>query len=386
MNKKLILASILTFIVIIGAIVSIFKWSGDQESIQEPTDEQKNQTEQQEVIAGGRSVSLIGAGASFLHPQIDYWAKKFSEKHKNVKIDYSPVGSGAGQRQFLDKLVDYAGSDPPLTGEALRRAREDSRGLIQMPIVAGAVVVVYNIPGLEGRLRLTGEVIALIYLGEIERWDDPRIRELNPDLRLPAQPIVAVYRSDASGTTNIFTQFLLKSSNNLWPKELVGLSVDWPVAKKGRALGGKGNAGVAEIIAKTPYSIGYVEYSHAVIAGLPWALIKNRDGVFVDATPETISAAIAVASPQFPTSPDEDFSEAWKAVIYAPGKNSYPIASFSFLILYKVYPDPDKAEAIKAFVKWILTEGHKHMVQGYVALPQEVREYNLRALDSIRTN
>ncbi|MEM1873427.1 MAG: phosphate ABC transporter substrate-binding protein PstS [Acidilobaceae archaeon] len=381
MDKRVIVASIV-LLLLLGGLVGVLLLR------EETTGEEEGDTGEQDrgINCGVARVTLVGAGASFLHPQVDLWAREFSKVCPNVRIDYSPIGSGAGQRQFLEKVVDFAGTDPPLVGDIFERARADPRGLIQIPVVVGAVVVVYNIPELGGaKLRLTGEVIALIYLGEIEYWDDPRIAALNPGLRLPNKPIIAVHRSDASGTTNIFTQFLFKSSGGIWPRELVGLAVNWPVAEKGRALGGKGNAGVAEIVARTPYSIGYLEYSHAVLAGLPWALIRNRDGVFVDATPETIAAAAAGAYAFFPVHHDGDFSRAWSEVIFAPGRNAYPIASFSFLIFYRTYP-AEKIDAIKAFIQWIMTEGSKHMVQGYVAMPQEVREYNLRAVELIRSS
>jgi len=245
--------------------------------------------------------------------------------------------------------------------------------------------MVYNIPGLEGRLKLDGEVIALIYLGEIEYWDDPRIQRLNPDLKLPHEKIIAVHRSDSSGTTHVFTLFLYKASNGKWPKELVEKAIEWPVDKTGRGLGGKGNQGVAELVQKTPYSIGYVEYSYAYLARLPWALVKNAEGVFIDATPETMMEAAKNAFPKLPPDPREDFNEAWDAIVYAPGRNSYPITSFSFLIVYEVYPK-EKAEAIRKFIEFINTDGQKPelIVSGYIPIPAEIREYNLRAVNLIR--
>lgn len=329
-------------------------------------------------------VKLLGSGATFVHPQLDYWAKKFMERFPHVTIEYNPTGSGAGQAHFLDKLVDFACSDPPLRQDRWQQARNDPRGVVQLPVVVGSVVVIYNIPGLEGRLRLNGEVLSLIYLGEIEYWNDPRIAALNPGLKLPSERIIAVHRSDASGTTQIFTSFLHRSSGGLWPGELVGLSVDWPVDRTGRGLGGKGNQGIADIVARTPYSIGYVEYAFAKLARIPYALIANAEGEFVDATPESMARALVGAMERLPKDPRDDFSEFWNAVIFARGKGVYPITSFSFIILYEAYP-PEKAEAIKAFVEFIYKEGRNYLVEGYVAVPDEIAAYALRALELIRS-
>ncbi|MEM1619416.1 MAG: phosphate ABC transporter substrate-binding protein PstS [Fervidicoccaceae archaeon] len=334
------------------------------------------------ATATPEKVTLLGSGATFVHPQLDAWAKEFMRRGPGVVIEYSPTGSGAGQEQFLAKLVDFACSDPPLPSGALAQARRDPRGVIQLPLVIGSVVVIYNLPGLEGRLRLSGEVLAAIYLGEIEYWDDPRIASLNSDLRLPHERIVAVHRSDSSGTTQIFTEFLRKSSRGLWPPELVGKAVEWPVDKTGRGLGGKGNQGVADLVSRTPGSIGYVEYAYAALAKLPHALIENAEGRFVDASPETMTSALRGALAKLPPRPDDDFNEFWGGVIFAPGEDSYPITSFSFLLLYKSYP-PSKAEAVKRFVEFIYTEGRGLMVEGYVPVPEELASYALRAIEII---
>lgn len=328
-------------------------------------------------------VVLYGSGSTFIYPLLDTWAKKFSEKYPNIRIEYNPTGSGTGQTQFMQKVVDFAASDPPLPTSRWEEARRDPRGVIQMPVTLGAVVVIYNIPGLEGRLRLDGETLALIYLGEIEYWDDPRIKALNPDLNLPHEKIIAVHRSDSSGTTHVFTLFLYKASNGKWPKTLVEKAIEWPVDKTGRGLGGKGNQGVAELVQRTPYSIGYVEYSYALLAKLPWALIKNAYGNFIDATAETMMEAARNAFPKLPPDLRDDFNEAWDAVVYAPGANSYPITSFSFLIFYEVYPK-EKVDAIRKFIEFVNKEGQSILVEGYIPIPENIREYNLRALNLIR--
>jgi phosphate transport system substrate-binding protein len=350
-----------------------------------PRESESRQATQATQTPPPSQVILLGSGATFIHPQLDNWAKQFNRKHPHVRIDYNPTGSGTGQTQFMQKVVDFAGSDPPLPTSRWQQAKADPRGVVQMPIIIGAVVMVYNIPGFEGRLKLDGETIALIYLGEIEYWNDPRIQRLNPDLKLPNQRIIAVHRSDSSGTTHVFTLFLYKASNGKWPKELVEKAIEWPVDKTGRGLGGKGNQGVADLVQRTPYSIGYVEYAYAYLTKMPYALVKNAAGKFVDATTETMMEAAKNAFPKLPPSLEDDFNEAWDAIVYAPGEKSYPITSFSFLIFYKVY-SKEKVEAVKKFIEFTNTEGQKPelIVPGYIPIPEEVRRYNLRALELIR--
>lgn len=365
-----VLTGVIVVLVIVGLATYYLAGRGASESVES-------------VAGSGGQVVLVGSGSTFVYPQLDAWIKEFNKKYPNVRIEYNPTGSGTGQTQFLQGVVDYAASDPPLPESRWQEARSSSRGVIQMPIVIGAVVMVYNIPGLEGRLKLDGEVIARIYLGEIEYWDDPRIKALNPDLNLPHERIIAVHRSDSSGTTHVFTLFLYKSSNGVWPKELVEKAIEWPVDKTGRGLGGKGNQGVADLVQRTPYSIGYVEYSYAVLTNMPWALVRNAAGKFIDATTETMMEAARNAFPKLPPSHRDDFNEAWDAIVFAPGENSYPITSFAFLLLYEAYPR-EKAEAVKKFVEFINREGQDIIVKGYIPIPREIREYNLKAIQLIK--
>ncbi|MDW8035380.1 MAG: phosphate ABC transporter substrate-binding protein PstS [Candidatus Korarchaeum sp.] len=189
-------------------------------------------------------VNLLGSGATFPYPQIAAWIGEFSKKYPNVTVNYNPTGSGAGQEQFFSGVVDFAASDPPISKEKW----ESWRGkFVQIPFVIGAVAITYNLPELGAtKLKLDAEVIALIYKGEIQYWNDERIKKLNPGLNLPEKRIIAVHRSDSSGTTDVFTRFLHKAAPQAWPKELVGKSIEWPVDKKGNGVGGKGNQGVAE--------------------------------------------------------------------------------------------------------------------------------------------
>ncbi len=375
LTRSTLIGFVLMLIVVITG--ALFLLGGERIS------QQQTQVTQTTPPPGETPVVLLGSGATFIHPQLDYWAKEFMKRYPNIRIEYNPTGSGTGQTQFMQKVVDYACSDPPLPTKRWQEARSDPRGVLQLPIILGAVVVIYNIPGFEGKLKLDGETLALIYLGEIEYWNDERIQRLNPDLKLPAQRIIAVHRSDSSGTTHVFTLFLYKASNGKWPKTLVEKAIEWPVDKTGRGLGGKGNQGVADLVQRTPYSIGYVEFAYAYIAKMQYALVKNAAGKFVDATPETIMEAAKNAFLKLPPSLEDDFNEAWEAIVFPPGENSYPITSFSFILVYKIYPK-EKAEAIKKFIEFINTEGQRLIVPGYVAIPEDIRRYNLRALEFIK--
>ncbi|MEM3229362.1 MAG: phosphate ABC transporter substrate-binding protein PstS [Fervidicoccaceae archaeon] len=334
------------------------------------------------MVGNGSKITLIGSGSTFIYPQLDRWIKALSEKNPQIIIEYSPSGSGTGQTQFMQGLIDFAGSDPPLTTSDWEKAKNDPRGVIQLPVLVGSVVITYNIPGIASKLKLTGEVLSLIYKGEIEYWDDRRIAELNQGISLPHEKIVAVHRSDSSGTTNIFTLFLYKSSNGLWPRDLVGKAIDWPVDKTGRGLGGKGNQGVADIVSRTPYSLGYVEYAYAFLQNLPTALIMNSEGIFVEANMTTMMEAIRASMDKLPQSPEGDFNDFWNAVIYSPGKQSYPVTSFAFLIFHKVYPS-NKVEGIKQLIQFINNEGRNYIIEGYVPIPDELARFNLNSLNLI---
>ncbi len=338
-----------------------------------------------------KKIVLQGSGATFLQPQLEAWIQEYMKTHKNIDIEYRGIGSGAGQKEFLiNKITDFCGSDPPLSHEQWLKYKGQ---VLQIPVILGAVAVVYNIPDIPDNihLNLTPEIIAKIYMGEIKYWDDPSIKQINPKIadRLPHKEIIGVHRSDASGTTQIFTTFLHKGAPDTWPEKLVGKLIDWPIDKTGRGIGGKGNPGVAQYVKKTEYSIGYVELAYVYKSNLRMAAIRNREGVFTLPSPETIKAAAsgALKTGLIPDSPDKDFSRELEAIIYAPGKNTYPIVSFSHIFVWKTYSDKDKAEAIKDFLKWIATEGEKdqYIVKGYVAVPDEIKQICLKAVEMITT-
>lgn len=331
--------------------------------------------------SGGEGVVYLrGAGATFPYPQYDRWFSEFMRENPGVVVEYQAVGSGAGQEQFFKGIIDFCGSDPPLS----RERWEEYRGrVLQLPVILGAIVVSYNVPELPGDkpLNLSGRVLALIYLGEIEYWDDPRILELNPGFQglLPHARIIAVHRSDSSGTTQVFTYFLRKAAPDLWGRELVGKAIDWPVDRAGRGIGGKGNPGVAAALKSTQYSVGYLELSYALAEDLPVAAIMNRDGVFVEPTAEAVQEAAKSAVELLPSSPDGDFSGELDALVYAPGAESYPITTFSHIIVWKSYTDPRRADAVAELLEWIALKGADHIVEGYVAVPPEVRGLILKA-------
>ena len=330
-----------------------------------------------------QGVILQGAGATFPYPQISEWARRFQEKY-GIQIIYQPVGSGAGQSMFFQKVVDFACSDPPLSRDKWSRYQGS---VIQVPWLFGPVVVVYNIPELPSdySLKLDGVALAKIYKGEIVYWNDPYIRELNPEVAdmLPNKEIIVVYRSDSSGTSEIFTTFLYKASNGEWPEELVGKSPNWPVAATGRGVGGKGNEGVTNVVTQTRYSIGYVEWSYAIINNLKIVRVKNAAGNFVLPTTETLQEALKNAN--IPTSPLDDFSGILDNVVYAPGEKSYPILGPTHILIWRQQEDPMKAEALKLFLNWVAEEGYNYIVEGYVAPPESVRLLLKKASELITT-
>ncbi len=327
-------------------------------------------------------IHLRGSGATFLQPQLEAWIQEYTKENKNVIIEYQGIGSGAGQEQFFKNLTDFCGSDPPLSRERWLSYKDR---ILQLPVILGAVAVVYNIPELpEGtNLKLSGEVIAEIYMGEIRYWDDTRIKELNPTISeyLPHKEIMVVHRSDASGTTQIFTTFLYKASPEKWQTSLVGKTISWPVDQTGRGIGAKGNPGVTAVIKNTPYSIGYVELAFAIKEKLEVASIKNREGNFVLPSKTTIQSAAkhALNTGLIPGSPQEDFSTELEAIILAPGKDSYPLTSFSHIFVWKSYEDKKKAEEIAKFLNWIYTTGSNYILEGYVAVPEEIKIIGLEA-------
>ncbi len=329
-----------------------------------------------------KTIKILGSGATFPQPQLEKWIDEYSKINPNVKIEYTGKGSGAGQNDFKNGLVDFACSDPPVK-EKLWKELEKQGKPLQFPIIIGAIAVVYNVPGADD-LKLSKDVLVDIFLGKIEYWDDPRIKELNPNINLPHEKIMVVHRSDSSGTTAVFTEYLSKISEEWRNSVGSGKVVDWPADKIGRGLGGKGNAGVVAIIKQNPYTIGYVELAYAIKENLQVALIENKEGKFVKPTKETIQEAVSKTSLNIPP-PTEGYREKIEMFLDAPGENSYPIIAFSHMIVWSDYED-EKAKALSDFIKWIMTEGQKdeYIIEGYVGLPKEVAEIGLKAAEMIK--
>jgi phosphate transport system substrate-binding protein len=285
-----------------------------------------------------------------------------------VRFNYQSIGSGGGQKQILAQTVDFGASDGPMSDENLAKA---SGKLLHIPTVAGAVVITYNLPG-NPTLKLDGRTIAGIFLGEIKKWNDPKLSALNPSATLPDQEIVVVHRSDGSGTSFIFTDYLSKVSPDWKSKVGNNTSVNWPAG-----IGGKGNEGVAGQVRQTPGAIGYVELIYAIQNKMPYADLKNADGQFVKATLESVTAAMATA--QIPD--DFRFSMA-----NAPGKDSYPIAGATWLLVYEQQKDAAKGKKLIEFLKWAVTKG-EDMAKSldYAPLPESLRQRVLKRIGEIKT-
>jgi phosphate transport system substrate-binding protein len=300
--------------------------------------------------------SLTGAGATFPYPIYSKWAYEY-QKVSGVGLNYQSIGSGGGIQQISNKTVDFGASDAPLKGEDL-----DSKGLIQFPMIMGGVVPVFNLPGIETNvLKLDGEAFARIYLGEIKNWNDPAIAKLNPGLKLPAKEITVVHRSDGSGTSFIFTNYLSKVSAHWKNKVGFGTAVDWPVG-----LGGKGNEGVASYVRQVEGSIGYVEYAYALQNKMSTALLQNRDGAFVAPTAQAFQAAAANA--------DWQKADHFGAILTdQPGKESWPITGASFILIYKQQGDAAKAKAMLKFFDWCYRNGQELAASlDYIPIPEKV--------------
>jgi phosphate transport system substrate-binding protein len=311
--------------------------------------------------AKGTAAGLTGAGATFPNPIYSKWFDAY-HREKGVRINYQSIGSGGGIRQFTEGTVDFGATDGPMTDQQIAAAQGD---VLHVPTVLGAVVATYNLPSLGGKpLRFDGATLAEIFLGRITRWNDRRLAALNPGVALPAADILVVHRSDGSGTSYIFTDFLAKVSPD-W-KTTVGraTSVQWPVG-----LGGKGNEGVTQQVKQSEGAIGYVELIYAISNGLPAAEIRNPAGQFVPATLKTVSAAAEGTA----FSPDTDFRV---SITNAPGADAYPISSFTWLLIHAGDPQSPRNLAIRAFLAWMLEPAPQRMAADlhYAPLPVRVIE------------
>jgi len=317
------------------------------------------------------ALSINGAGATFPYPVYSKWFDEYQKKNSQVQINYQSIGSGGGIKQVTEGTVDFGASDGPMNDEQLK-AFQDKHGfgVLHFPTVLGADVPTYNIPGVTVALNFTPEALAGIFLGKITKWNDPAIATTNKGVSLPANDILVVHRSDGSGTTYIWTDYLSKVSDEWKNKVGKGASVNWPVG-----LGGKGNEGVTGQIKNAPNSIGYVELIYAASNNIPYGNVKNSSGNFVKADLASVSAAAAATMP-------DDFRV---SITNPPGKTAYPIASFTWLLIPEKFSDAAKRDAIKGFLDWMLVDGQNYAEQlSYAKLPNEVIAKEKKALTKIQ--
>jgi phosphate transport system substrate-binding protein len=303
--------------------------------------------------------TLNGAGATFPYPMYSKWFSEYNKLHPDVQINYQSIGSGGGIRQVLNGTVDFGASDGPMSDEQLGQSKTK---ILHIPTVMGAVVPAYNVPGVSGEVKFTPEALAGIFLGKITNWNDPALAKVNPGVNFPNQPIIVIYRSDGSGTTFIFTDYLSKVSKD-WANTVgKGTSVKWP-----GGMGGKGNEGVAGQVRQLSGSIGYVELIYAVQNKITYGSVRNASGNFVAASLDGVTEAAATAK----TMP-ADFRV---SITNAPGKTAYPISSFTWLLIPTPAKDPKKGKIIADFLDWMVTDGQKMTSQlSYAPLPDSVVE------------
>src|SRR5271155_840579 len=322
------------------------------------------------AAAQGGTVNLNAAGATFPYPIYSKWFDVYHTAHSNIQINYQSIGSGGGIRQLQAGTVDFGASDGPMTDEQLGQSKVK---ILHFPTVLGAVVPTYNVQGVSGDLNFTQKALSGIYLGQITKWNDPEIAKANPGVKLPGDDIVVIHRSDGSGTSYIFTDFLSKASDDWKNKVGKGTSVNWPVG-----LGGKGNEGVSGLVKQTPDAIGYIELIYAVQNNIPYGKVQNAAGKFVKADLAGVTAAAAADAKNIP----EDFRV---SITNAPGPKVYPISSFTWLLIPAQIQDAAKREAIKDFLKWMLVEGQNYN-EGltYAQLPKEVITRETKAISLIQ--
>jgi phosphate transport system substrate-binding protein len=326
------------------------------------------------VLWADSQLSINGAGATFPYPMYSKWFDEYHKKNANIAINYQSIGSGGGIKQVTEGTVDFGATDGPMNDEQLK-AYQDKHGfgILHFPTVLGADVPAYNIPGVTAELNFTQDAIAGIFLGKITKWNDPAIADPNKGVALPANDIVVVHRSEGSGTTYIWTDYLSKVSDEWKTKVGKGASVNWPVG-----LGAKGNEAVAGTIKNTPNSFGYVELIYAIQNNMPYGRVKNSSGAFIKADLASVTAAAAGAAKSMP----DDFRV---SITDAPGKTAYPIASFTWLLIPQKFSDAAKSDAIKGFVKWMLADGQNYTeALSYAKLPKEVVAMETKALNNIQ--
>jgi len=317
-----------------------------------------------------QNVQINGAGATFPNPIYSKWFAEYNKLHPNVAINYQSIGSGAGIRQITNQTVFFGATDGPMTNDQLQGAPGK---ILHFPTVLGAVVPIYNIEGVNQELKFTGPVLADIFLGKITKWNDPAIAKANPGVKLPATDITVAHRSDGSGTSYIWVDFLAKVSPEWKQKVGVATSVNWPAG-----VGAKGNEGVSGLVKQTPGAIGYVELIYALQNKISYGSVQNAAGEFVKASVQAVTAAAAVAAKSMP----KDFRV---SITNAPGSGVYPVSSFTWLLLYENPKDKAQAKLFVDFLKWALTDGQKFATDlGYAPLPEEVVKLEMAVIPQIK--
>jgi phosphate transport system substrate-binding protein len=322
------------------------------------------------TVASAQTVQINGAGATFPSPIYTKWFDQYHKAHPNAEINYQPIGSGGGIRQLSAGTVFFGASDGPMTNDQILAA---GFRIVHLPTVLGGVVPIYNIPEVKAELRFPGKVLADIYLGKITRWNDPAIAAANPGVSLPSSEITVVHRSDGSGTSYIWCDYLSKVSPEYRKTVGVATSVNWPAG-----VGAKGNEGVAGLVKQTPSSIGYVELIFALQNKMSYGTVQSLAGEFVRATTETVSNAAAEAVKNMP----KDFRV---SITNAPGHNVYPISSFTWLLLQQSPRDVIRSRMMVDFARWALTDGQQFAAPlGYAPLPKEVVAMEMEALKQVK--
>jgi len=320
----------------------------------------------------GGSVTLQGAGASFPSPLYQKWLSEYGKLHANVKIDYQSIGSGGGIKQLKEQTVDFGASDAPMTDADLKSAPGE---ILHVPTVLGAVVITYNLAGMKQPLRFSPEVIADIFLGKIKKWNDAKIAADNAGVTLPASDITVVHRSDGSGTSAVFTDYLSKVSAEWKEKVGAGVSPSWPTG-----IGGKGNEGVTGQVKNTPNTIGYVELAYAAKNKLPVAHIKNAAGSFIEPSIDAVTAAAAASVANMP-------DDLRISITNAAGAQAYPISSYTYILVYKNQKDAAKGKAIVDFLWWGIHDGERFAKELlYAPLPPDVVKKAETKINSVTAN
>src|SRR3954462_10211838 len=319
--------------------------------------------------ASGKQVNINGAGATFPYPLYSKWFAEYNKLHPDVQINYQSIGSGGGVQQVLAQTVFFGTTDSPMTDEQLKGAPGP---VLHFPTVLGAVVPVYNLQGISD-LKFTGPVLAGVYLGKIKKWNDTAIAKINPGVTLPATDIAVAHRSDASGTTFIFLDYLSKVSPEFKSKVGANPAVNWPAG-----VGGKGNDGVAGLVSQTPGAIGYVELIYALQNHISFGAVQNAAGEFVKASPDAVTKAAAGAS---------ILADFRVSITNAPGAGAYPISSFTWLLLYQSPSDTPRSKVMVDFLKWVLMDGQKYATDlGYAPVPSAVVQQELTALGTVKVS